>query len=111
MIRKTFLVRFFCKKEKKKGTDLQRRGLSFRPFWLQVSAVTVQRHWHVVESKAHFLLRHGRQRVVGEGEGEGEGDGKEMVEGEILVGGSDGGEGKDVAEGTGGAWVLHGRGI
>lgn len=73
--------------------------------------MTVQRHWHVVESKAHFLLRHGRQRVVGEGEGEGEGDGKEMVEGEILVGGSDGGEGKDVAEATGGAWVLHGRGI
>lgn len=82
------------------ASHLQRRGLSFRPFWLQVSAVTVQRHWHVVESKAHFLLRHGRQRVVGEG------DGKEMVEGEILVGGSDGGEGKDVAEGTGGAWVA-----
>lgn len=77
--------------------------------------MTVQWHWHVVASKAHFLLRHGRQRVVGEGdgegEGEGEGDGKEMVEGEILVGGSDGGGGEDVAEGAGGAWVLHGRGI
>lgn len=95
------------------GTDLQRRGLSFRPFRLQVSATMVQRHWHEIASKAHFLPRHGRQRVVGEGEGEGEGegDGVEMVEGEIIVGSSDGGGGEDVVEGVGGAWVLDGRRI
>lgn len=77
-------------------TDLQRWGLSLRPFRLQLSALMVQWHWQDVVSSAHLLPLQGRQRGLGDGD----------REGEMLMRGGDGEEVED-----GGAWVLDGRGV
>jgi len=88
-INKSYLILFFV------WTDLQRRGLSVRPFLLQLWALRVHLHWHDVASRAHFLPLQGRQRGVGEGEGE------------RVVGGDVDGRGEDMeGGGRGGAWVL-----
>lgn len=86
-----------------KASHLHRWWLSLRFFSLQLSALTVQRHWHDFSSKAHFLPLQGRHRGLWDGEGEGEEGGK-------LVGGGDGDDGgarREVGGGRrGGGWVT-----